>query len=104
MQNRLKNSMDISLFDDEYRELVEKMAEEGVVNNGKQIFSHSARLKLYHFFIEEIRRVSEKTPIAICMETEDMWRELSDELGMQKDSCACCCGPRSVPGHPMLIS
>jgi spore photoproduct lyase len=101
---QIKNSIDISLFDHEYRELVEKMAQEGVVNRGKQIFPHDARLKIYRFFIEEIRRVSEKTPVAICMETEDMWEELSDELGMRKDNYACCCGPKSVPGHPMLIS
>jgi len=101
---QIKNAIDLSLFDDEYRELVEKMAEEGVVNRGKQIFPHEARLEIYRFFIEEMRRVSRKTPVAICMETEEMWEELSDELEMQKDNYPCCCGPKSVPGHPMLVS
>ena len=101
---QMERAIDTSLFDSEYRELVEKMAQEGIVNSGKQIFPHEARLKVYRFFIEEIRRVSEKTPIAICMETPEMWEEISDELGMRKDNCVCCCGPTSVPGHPMLIS
>jgi len=101
---QMKKAIDISLFDSEYRELVEKMAQAGVVNSGKQIFPHEARLKLYRFFIEEIRRVSEETPIAICMETEKMWEELSDELGMRKDNYVCCCGPKSVPGHPLLLN
>lgn len=102
---QIKASMDISLFDDEYRSLVEKLSEEGTVrveNSPKQIFPHPYRLKVYRFFMEEIRRVSEGTPISICMETQEMWGELSDDLGMQKDDYACCCGPKSVPGHPML--
>ena len=102
---QIKASMDVSLFDDEYRELVERMLEEGTVrveNSPKQIFPHPYRLKVYRFFMEEIRRVSEGTPISICMETQEMWRELCDELGMQKDNYACCCGPKSVSGHPML--
>ena len=114
---QMKKAMDISLFDSEYSNLVEDMAQAGIVNRGnsfsarcipaenkKQIFQHEARLKLYRFFIEEIRRVSEETPIAICMETEEMWEELSDELGMRKDNYVCCCGPKSVPGHPLLLN
>ncbi|MFC1718589.1 radical SAM protein [Candidatus Poribacteria bacterium] len=102
---QIKDSMELSLFDDEYRDLVEDMAQDGirrVSDSVKQIFPHPARLRIYRFFIEEIRRVRGETPIAICMETEEMWRELSDELGMQRDDYVCCCGPVSVPGHPML--
>jgi spore photoproduct lyase len=101
---QIKNCMDISLFDDEYRNLVELMIKEGFTKRGKQIFPQFARLKIYHFFMEEIRRISEKTPIAICMETKEMWDELSDRLGMTMSNYACCCGPLSVPGHPMLLS
>jgi spore photoproduct lyase len=101
---QIKNSMDISLFDDEYRQLVEDMAAEGVLNDGKQIFPHSARARIYRFFIEEMRRISKETPVSICMETEEMWQELSGELEMTRDNYACCCGPKSVPGHPMLAS
>lgn len=104
---QIRNSMDISLLDDEYRELVERMADEGILrveNSPKQIFPHSARVRIYRFFIDEIRQMSRETPISICMETEEMWEELSDELGMRRDNYACCCGPRSAPGHPMLGS
>jgi len=104
---QMMKSMDISLFDDGYRELVEKMAEEGITrveDSTKQVFPQPNRLEIYRFFINEIRQVSERTPIAICMETENMWKEISGELGMTKDNYACCCGPKSVPGHPMLVS
>ena len=104
---QMKDCMDLSLFDDEYREIVEKLIEEGVVrveNSPKQIFPLPYRLKIYRFFIEQIRKVSPKTPIAICMETEEMWSELTDELGMTKEDYACCCGPTSVPGHKYLQS
>ena len=104
---QMMNSMDISLFDEGYRELVKKMAGEGVTrveDSTKQVFPQPNRLEIYRFFINEIRQVSERTPIAICMETENMWKEISGELGMTKDNYACCCGPKSVPGHPMLVS
>jgi wyosine [tRNA(Phe)-imidazoG37] synthetase (radical SAM superfamily) len=100
---QIKYSMDITLFDDEYREIIESLAEKGAVNYVKQIIPHDKRLKIYRFFIKELRRVSSKTPVAICMETNEMWAELSNELGMQKDNYVCCCGPESVPGHPMLV-
>ena len=101
---QIKNSMDLALFDDEYRELVENLAEKGAVNDVKQIIPHNERLKIYRFFLKELRRASSKTPVAICMETNEMWAEFSDELGMRKDNYVCCCGPESVPGHPMLVN
>ena len=104
---QIKNSFDLSLFDDEHRGLVEDMARGGVArqpDSAKQVFPHPNRLRIYRFFIEEIRRVSAGTPIAICNEAGEMWEELSGELGMSADDYVCCCGPRSVPGHPMLGS
>ena len=31
-------------------------------------------------------------------------RELGPFMGMTPEDYACCCGPTSVPGHPMLRS
>lgn len=102
---QIRNSIDISLLDHEYRELVERMAEEGIArveNSPKQIFPHLARLRIYRFFLDQVWRLSDEIPVAICMETEEMWRSLSHELRMHRDDYVCCCGPMSVPGHPML--
>jgi hypothetical protein len=100
---QIRNSMDITLFDDEYRKIVDDLADKGAVNYVKQIIPHDARLKIYHHFIKELKRLGNGTPFSICMETQEMWADLSDEIGMQKDDYVCCCGPESVPGHPMLI-
>jgi len=99
---QIVNSMDMSLFDDEYRAVIEKLAEENAINHGKQIIPHELRLKVYRFFIEELRRISPDTPFSICMETPEMWDELRDDIGMSENNYVCCCGPESVPGHPKL--
>lgn len=102
---QIEECMDLSLFEDEYREMIEKMAMDQVLrveNSLKQIIPHPARLKIYHFFIDEIRKVSPDTPIAICMETQKMWSDMDDKLRMKKEDYACCCGPISVPGHRYL--
>jgi len=96
------NSMDISLFDDEYKAVIEKLAEENAVNYVKQIIPHEYRLKIYRFFINELKRISANTPFSICMETPDMWNELRDDIGMNENDYVCCCGPESVPRHPKL--
>ena len=98
--------MDISLFEDRYRLVAQEMADSNVrrlENSPKQIFPHAMRLEIYRLFLEEIRKISEDTPVSICMETHEMWEELTEELGMNKASYVCCCGPVSVPGHPMLL-
>ncbi len=100
---QIKDSMDITLFSDEYRNIIEDLASKGAINNIKQIIPHDARLKIYKYFISKLKRLGNGTPFAICMETNEMWNELSGDLGMQKDNYVCCCGPESVPGHPMLI-
>ena len=98
------DSIDITLFDDEYRAIIEELADKGAVNYVKQIIPYEARLKIYRYIIGELKRLGSGTPFAICMETQEMWDELSDEIGMNKDNYVCCCGPESVPSHPMLSS
>lgn len=81
----------------------EDLSNKGAVNNIKQIIPHNARLNIYRYFISELKKLGKGTPFAICMEIHEMWNELSDDLGMQKDNYVCCCGPESVPGHSMLM-
>ncbi|MBM4084195.1 MAG: hypothetical protein FJ272_05345 [Planctomycetes bacterium] len=108
---KMRGAMDVSLFDDDYLRYVEEMDAAGAAKRakpfwpeGKQFFSHELRARIYRFMLDEIRRVSPSTRVAICMETPEMWADFGPELGMKPEDYACCCGPTSVPGHPMLLN
>ena len=101
---QIVESMDISLFDDEYRAIVEKLAADDVKKVEKQILPYDSRLKFYRYIIEEVKRVDDEVPVAICMEDRQMWDDLEDEIGMTADEHVCCCDPLMVPGNPMLPS
>lgn len=107
---RVRDMFDVSLWDDEFLGYVDHYAQiepqdrpRPILPNGKQVFPHDARARVYRFFIDEIRKRSPRTRVALCGETPEMWDELEPELGMNPDDYACACGPTSVPGHPMLV-
>ena len=108
---RVRDMFDVSLWDDEFLGYVDHYAQiepedrpRPILPNGKQVFPHDARAKVYRFFLDEIARRSPGTRVALCGETPEMWDELGPELGMDPDNYACACGPTSVPGHPMLCA
>ena len=111
LPKQIREGMDLSLWDEQYLRIFEEIEKLGPVRrgkpytpDGKQLFPHEAREKIYIFFIDEIRRVSPETPVAICMETPQMWDALGAELGLSPDSYFCCCGPRSGPGGIEAVS
>lgn len=95
-------AMDVSLFEARFRDYVMQKAEEPPPPHQKHFFPHEWRLEILRHYLREIRRVSPNTPVSICMETLPMWEALGPELGMSPEHYACCCGPTSVPGHPLL--
>ena len=106
---RVRDIFDVSLWDEEFLGYVDRYAQmepeerpRPILPNGKQLFPHAARARVYRFFLGEIRRRSPRTRVALCGETPEMWDELGPELGMSPDSYVCACGPTSVPGHPLL--
>lgn len=101
--------LDLGLWDAEYRGYVEQYAAmepsqrpPRIIPNGKQVFPHEARLRLYRFLLERLRRYDQSVPVSLCGETPEMWAELADELRMTPDSYVCTCGPDSVPGNPLM--
>ena len=101
--------LDVQGFDPAYRAYVEDLVRRGdpergkpYCPHGKQFFSHELRSEIYRFFIDEIRRHNPNQRIALCMETPEMWDAYGGELGMTPADYVCCCGPTSVPGHPLL--
>lgn len=103
--------LDLSLWDAEFRGYVEQYAAMEpsqrpvpILPNGKQIFPHDARARVYRFLLEQVRRYAPDTPVSLCGETPQMWEELADELRMTPDNYVCTCGPDSVPGNPLIRS
>lgn len=94
--------MDVELLDPVYRQALEEMLESGYVTEGKHLFSHELRLPLLQHTVDLIRQKDSDQPVSICNETPQMWGDLSGLCKMQKENYACCCGPDSVPGHPLL--
>ncbi|MEN6643734.1 MAG: spore photoproduct lyase family protein [Armatimonadia bacterium] len=99
---QMQEALDTSLLDPKFRQFVYEQAEIPPGKHKKHLFPHAWRAEIMRHALREIRRLSPDTPVSICMETMDMWRELGAELRMDPDRYACCCGPDSVPGHPRL--
>jgi spore photoproduct lyase len=94
---------DRRLLDPEYLQAADEARDE---MNGKVYgpLPHWVREEIYGFMIDEIRRVSPDTPVAICLETPEMWEALGHKLGQTLDDYVCCCGPDATPDHPKLAS
>ena len=61
-------------------------------------FPAEARAEIYEHYINEIARVSPRTPVSLCSESPDAWQLLAGKLKMKPDNLFCCCGGLSVPG------
>ena len=106
---RLRDTMEVSLWDEEYLGYVDEYAAieprdrpRPILPNGKQLFPDEARATIYRFFLRHIRKHCADVPVALCGETPEMWDMLRDELRMTPNDYVCACGPTSVPGNPML--
>jgi len=106
---RVWSMFDRHLWDDEYAAYVDRfaaMAPEDrpypVLPNGKQLFPHEARVRMYRFFIDRIRELSPRARIAFCGETPEIWSEFQQEVGMTPQDYVCACGPTSVPGNRLF--
>jgi len=60
-------------------------------------FPRNVRAEIYAHYIDEIRRVSPRTPVNLCTEERELWDMLADKLSMPPDRLFCCCGQHSVP-------
>jgi hypothetical protein len=98
----MRQALDIDLFDPRFRDFVVAQSASEPGPHRKHLFPHELRREIFRYYLGEIRRLSPHTPVSLCMETEDMWADLSAELGMEPEDYACCCGPTSVPGHRLL--
>jgi len=68
----------------------------------KAPFPHAVRREVYEFCIDEVRRLSPGTPVAVCHGTPRMWDELGSEMGMTPGDFVCNCGPTSTELNPLM--
>ena len=90
--------LDLSLWDPIY---VDAMRATAPFLEGKRTgpIPHEARAAIYQHLIDEITRVSPKTPIALCLETPEMWRLFEEQLNQSAEEYVCVCGPYCTPGN-----
>jgi len=99
---QMREAIDLELLDPAFRDFVIQQSEPVPGRHRKHLFTHEMRRGIFRHHLDEIRRLSPRTPVSLCMETVEMWREFGPELGMAPGNYACCCGPTSVPGHALL--
>ena len=90
--------LDLDLWDPIY---VDAMRAAAPFLKGKRTgpIPHDARAAIYQHLIDEITRVSPKTPIALCLETPEMWRLFEEQLNQSAEEYVCVCGPYCTPGN-----
>lgn len=95
--------LDLSLWDPDY---VEAMRGCAPFLTGWRYgpLPHEARAAIYRYLIDEIRRVSPETTIALCLETPEMWRVFQDDLQQTDENYACVCGPTCNPGGSLGLA
>lgn len=65
------------------------------------------RRELYRFIIDELERVSPRTPYALCREHRSTWEHFAGDFarhGQHPDDYVCNCAAFSAPGHPLLAT
>ena len=64
-------------------------------------FTQAQHEELYSFLIDVVRRISPRTPVAVCHGSADTWQALSGAMAMTPGNYVCNCGPTSAPGGPL---
>jgi len=95
--DEFERMFDCAIMDQDY---MERMRSEAHNMNGKHAapFPLDVRTEIYAHYIEESRRISPETPLAICTEEPEIWDLLEDRIPMTRNHMFCCCGGTSVPG------
>lgn len=84
------------LLDERFMEMVRNNRSYRPEEVFNQPFPHEARAEVYAWYLDEIRRISPRTPVSLCSERRELWDMLGDRLEMSPDALFCCCGGRSV--------
>ena len=97
-----RNCLDFSRLDPEIVSAMESAApyirELGYTSGGGRPIPHEPRRLIFQHCIDEIKRVSPGTTVALCLETPEMWAALGPSMGQVSGNYVCNCGPMCTPG------
>ena len=99
----LETTLDLDVLDPEFLDAARERESEmhGLIYGP---LPHDIRLEMYRFALDCIRRASPETPVAICLESAQMWEALAGELGQEPSHYLCACGPDCTPGQPLYAA
>lgn len=72
----------------------------------KSQFPDPYRIAMYRVVLDEVARLSPKTPVGLCREKRRVWDALADDfrrMGQSPDDYVCNCGPTSAGCDPRLL-
>lgn len=93
----LRELFDLSLFDLEFLEMMERHEAAGLMTDIMHPMPEDFRAEVYEYYIDEIRRISPEARVSLCAETPAMWERLGEKMRMSADSFVCNCGPVCAP-------
>ena len=100
-----RRRLDFDLLDEDFVRAMDAAAPflraRGYTAGSGRPMPHDARYVMLDFLIDEIQRLSPDTVIALCLETEEMWRALGPRIGASPRNYVCNCGPYCTPGDPL---
>ena len=96
----LHELMDTDLLDQELLAEAEGAADE-LAGIGWRPYTERAHEEVYRHCINEVKRISPNTPVAVCHGSANIWKALGSEMGMSPECYICNCGPTSTPGNPI---
>ena len=64
-------------------------------------FTEETHQEIYRFCIDQVKRLSPATPVAVCHGSAPTWATLGEAMGMRPGDYVCNCGPTSTPGNPL---
>ena len=60
-------------------------------------FPPQTRIEIYQFMIEQIVKHNPNQNIALCTETPQVWKAISESTSLQMNNFKCVCGPNCIP-------
>ena len=94
----LQELFDMELFDPDFIEMMQAHEASGQMTDHSHPMPDDFRQQVYEHYTSEVQRLSPRTRVSLCAETQEMWNRLGGRMGMTSTSFACNCGPIAVPG------
>ena len=95
--DEFERMFDVSAMDPKFMRRMREEADALAGTHGAP-FPLDVRAEIYEYYLDEVKRISPETPVALCTDHPKLWDMLADKLMMRPGKMFCCCGALSVPG------